>query len=147
MTSKIFDNATSCSSENSLVIVDEVYEKPLKHSGRGWFLLIIRKHKIRDNLWIQGKLNPHLIANLHMRSNSCWFQRPEMRQQKSDGGKKTGQERASILWRKTSPVLTLYRAENFKSACQRIIELYEFQGKGHSVGLHSKDENAPWKWD
>ena len=44
---------------------------------------------------------------------------------------------------KLSPVLTLYRAENFKSACQRIIELYEFQGKGHSVGLHSKDETRP----
>ena len=48
---------------------------------------------------------------------------------------------------KLSPVLTLYRAENFETACQRIIELYEFQGKGHSVGLHSKDETRPWKWD
>ena len=30
VTSKTFDNATSCSSENSLVIVDEVYENAVE---------------------------------------------------------------------------------------------------------------------
>ena len=147
VTSKIFDNATSCSSENSLVIVDEVYENAIKALQEEGGVLLDHKEtqELRDNLWIQGKLNPHLIAKSASEiATVVGFQRPEMRQAKmlmvEEIG--TGSE-YPFSGEKLSPVLTLYRAENFKSACQRIIELYEFQGKGHSVGLHSKDETRP----
>ena len=144
VTSKTFDNATSCSSENSLVIVDEVYENALKalQEEGGVLLDRIETQELRDNLWIQGKLNPHLIAK-----SACdiaklvGLQRPEMKQAKmlmvEENG--TGHEHP-FSGEKLSPVLTLYRADNFETACQRIIELYEFQGKGHSVGIHSKNE-------
>ena len=147
VTSKIFDNATSCSSENSLVIVDEVYENAIEALQEEGGVLLDHKEtqELRDNLWIQGKLNPHLIAKSASEiATVVGFQRPEMRQAKmlmvEEIG--TGSEHP-FSGEKLSPVLTLYRAENFKSACQRIIELYEFQGKGHSVGLHSKDETRP----
>ena len=147
VTSKTFDNATSCSSENSLVIVDEVYENAIKALQEEGGVLLDHKEtqELRDNLWIQGKLNPHLIAKSASEiATVVGFQRPEMRQAKmlmvEEIG--TGSE-YPFSGEKLSPVLTLYRAENFKSACQRIIELYEFQGKGHSVGLHSKDETRP----
>ena len=39
--------------------------------------------------------------------------------------------------------MTVYRAKNFEDACQQVKKIYEFQGKGHSVGLHSKDESRP----
>ena len=147
VTSKIFDNATSCSSENSLVIVDEVYENAIEALQEEGGVLLDHKEtqELKDNLWIQGKLNPHLIAKSASEiATVVGFQRPEMRQAKmlmvvATG---TGSEHP-FSGEKLSPVLTLYRAENFKSACQRIIELYEFQGKGHSVGLHSKDETRP----
>ena len=147
VTSKTFDNATSCSSENSLVIVDEVYENALKalQEEGGVLLDRIETQELRDNLWIQGKLNPHLIAK-----SACdiaklvGLQRPEMKQAKmlmvEENG--TGHEHP-FSGEKLSPVLTLYRADNFETACQRIIELYEFQGKGHSVGIHSKSEKRP----
>ena len=147
VTSKTFDNATSCSSENSLVIVDEVYENALKalQEEGGVLLDRIETQELRDNLWIQGKLNPHLIAK-----SACdiaklvGLQRPEMKQAKmlmvEENG--TGHEHP-FSGEKLSPVLTLYRADNFETACQRIIELYEFQGKGHSVGIHSKSETRP----
>ncbi len=147
VTSKTFDNATSCSSENSLVIVDEVYENALKalQEEGGVLLDRLETQELRDNLWIQGKLNPHLIAK-----SACdiaklvGLQRPEMKQAKmlmvEENG--TGHEHP-FSGEKLSPVLTLYRADNFETACQRIIELYEFQGKGHSVGIHSKNEKRP----
>ena len=147
VTSKTFDNATSCSSENSLVIVDEVYENALKalQEEGGVLLDRLETQELRDNLWIQGKLNPHLIAK-----SACdiaklvGLQRPEMKQAKmlmvEENG--TGHEHP-FSGEKLSPVLTLYRADNFETACQRIIELYEFQGKGHSVGIHSKSETRP----
>jgi len=147
VTSKIFDNATSCSSENSLVIVDEVYENAIEALQEEGGVLLDHKEtqELRDNLWIQGKLNPHLIAKSASEiATVVGFQRPEMRKAKMLMVEETGTgSEHPFSGEKLSPVLTLYRAENFKSACQRIIELYEFQGKGHSVGLHSKDETRP----
>ena len=46
---------------------------------------------------------------------------------------------------KLSPVLAVYRASNFEDACRQVNEIYNFQGKGHSVGLHTQDENRPSK--
>ena len=147
VTSKTFDNATSCSSENSLVIVDEVYENAIEALQEVGGVLLDHKEtqELKDNLWIQGKLNPHLIAKSASEiATVVGFQRPEMRQAKMLMVEETGTgSEHPFSGEKLSPVLTLYRAENFKSACQRIIELYEFQGKGHSVGLHSKDETRP----
>ena len=147
VTSKIFDNATSCSSENSLVIVDEVYENAIEALQEEGGVLLDHKEtqELKDNLWIQGKLNPHLIAKSASEiATVVGFQRPEMRQAKMLMVEETGTgSEHPFSGEKLSPVLTLYRAENFKTACQRIIELYEFQGKGHSVGLHSKDETRP----
>jgi len=39
--------------------------------------------------------------------------------------------------------LTVYRASNFEAACAQVRKIYDFQGKGHSVGLHSTDESRP----
>ena len=147
VTSKTFDNATSCSSENSLVIVDEVYENAIQALQEVGGVLLDHKEtqELKDNLWIQGKLNPHLIAKSASEiATDVGLQRPEIRQAKMLMVEETGTgSEHPFSGEKLSPVLTLYRAENFKSACQRIIELYEFQGKGHSVGLHSKDETRP----
>ena len=147
VTSKTFDNATSCSSENSLVIVDEVYENAIQALQEVGGVLLDHKEtqELKDNLWIQGKLNPHLIAKSASEiAIDVGLQRPEMRQAKMLMVEETGiGSEHPFSGEKLSPVLTLYRAENFETACQRIIELYEFQGKGHSVGLHSKDKTRP----
>ena len=62
--SKTFDNSTSCSSENSLVIVDAIYDQAidaLKKAG-GYLCSADEKQAIQENLWQNGKLNRHLIA-------------------------------------------------------------------------------------
>jgi sulfoacetaldehyde dehydrogenase len=40
---------------------------------------------------------------------------------------------------KLALVLTVYRAKDFEAAKQRIVEILEFQGKGHSCGIHTTD--------
>src|SRR6201987_1552275 len=62
--SKIFDNSTSCSSENSLVILDAVYGQAiaeLEHA-RGYMASPIEKERIQRALWQDGKLGRRLIA-------------------------------------------------------------------------------------
>jgi sulfoacetaldehyde dehydrogenase len=62
--SKIFDNATSCSSENSVVLVDAVYDKAIAALERagGCMASPTEKAKIQAALWPDGKLSRTLIA-------------------------------------------------------------------------------------
>ena len=145
--SKSFDNATSCSSENSIVILDEVYEKAiaaLKNEG-GTMLSQEEKHNLQNALWTQGRLNPELIAKSAIEiAGVIGLQRPQINKLKMlmVEETETGSE-YPFSGEKLCPVLTVYRAENFEDACQQVKKIYEFQGKGHSVGLHSKDESRP----
>jgi sulfoacetaldehyde dehydrogenase len=42
---------------------------------------------------------------------------------------------------KISPVLTVYRYTDFEDALDTVTEILEYQGKGHSCGIHSTDED------
>ena len=145
--SKSFDNATSCSSENSVVIVDEVYEKAvaaLKNEG-GTMLGQEEKQNLQNALWTQGRLNPELIAKSAIEiAGVIGLQRPQINKLKMLMVEETETGREyPFSGEKLCPVLTVYRANNFEDACQQVKKIYEFQGKGHSVGLHSKDESRP----
>src|SRR5437763_11004215 len=62
--SKIFDNATSCSSENSVVILDAVCDQAIAALERagGYMASAIEKERIERKLWQDGKPSRHLIA-------------------------------------------------------------------------------------
>ena len=62
--SKTFDNSTSCSSENSLVILDDVYEGAIAALERAgaWRCSAQEKDLIESKLWVDGNLNRDLIA-------------------------------------------------------------------------------------
>src|SRR5262249_58658835 len=62
--SKTFDNATSCSSENSVVILDAVYDRAIAALERagGYMASPIEKERIQRRLWQGGKVSRHLIA-------------------------------------------------------------------------------------
>ena len=62
--SKTFDNATSCSSDNALVVLDSVYDSAvasLEVVG-GYLTDRMEKEAIGAALWAGGKLNRDLIA-------------------------------------------------------------------------------------
>ena len=147
--SKSFDNATSCSSENSVVIVDEVYEKAvaaLENEG-ATMLNAEETQNLQSALWIQGRLNPDLIAKSASDiAKATGLERPEINKLKMLMVEETGTgSEHPFSGEKLCPVLTVYRAASFEDACRQIEKIYDFQGKGHSVGLHSQDESRPLK--
>jgi sulfoacetaldehyde dehydrogenase len=138
--SKTFDNATSCSSENSVVIVDAVYDKAieaLKRAG-GYLVDPSRKENVVNELWKNGKLNRHLIAR-DMPVLVEGFGLPEeAAKSKFLMVEETGIGRGYPLsGEKLALVLTVYRASDFKAAKETIRKILDFQGKGHSMGLHT----------
>ncbi len=141
-TSKTFDNATSCSSENSLVIVDSVYDAmidALKSEG-GVLLDVDQKQQLQGKLWENGHLHRDVIAQTagHI-AEIVGFE---------------GMGDASILMveetgigkdypfsdEKLSPVLTIYRARDFDDAFDIVHRILDFKGKGHSVGIHTSND-------
>jgi sulfoacetaldehyde dehydrogenase len=140
--SKCFDNATSCSSENALVILDEVYDDAiaaLRRAG-GWMADAANRQKIQDALWEGGKLSRELIA----RDARVFAEKvglpDEAKNAKFFMVEETGVGKAHpFSGEKLSLVLAVYRAPDFAAAKERVRQILDFQGRGHSMGIHTKN--------
>ncbi len=140
--SKTFDNSTSCSSENSLIILDPIYDAAvdaLKRAG-GHVASPGEKTKIANQLWLGGKLNRNLIATdagifadkVGMSEGSAGARFFMVEEDTFDAQSPFADEKLSL-------VLTLYRARDFDHAIELINGVLSVQGRGHSCGIHTKD--------
>lgn len=148
--SKTFDNATSCSSENSLVIVDSVRTAMLAAlEARGAVMLdAAQKAGLQALMWPEGKLSAAVIGQSAKEiARRAAAQDAEGR----EGWLAIAERNPRILMvseegvghnhpysgEKLSPVLTIYAARDFKEAAAIVERIYAYEGAGHSVGLHS----------
>jgi sulfoacetaldehyde dehydrogenase len=142
--SKTFDNATSCSSENSLVIDAAIYDPMLAALARqgGVMLDAAERARLQAALFPGGKLSPALTA----KDAATIARAAGLRSQRLKGARFLMVEEEGFgrdhpfSGEKLSPVLAIYRAEDFAEACGIVEHIYAYQGAGHSVGLHSKDD-------
>jgi sulfoacetaldehyde dehydrogenase len=148
--SKTFDNATSCSSENSLVVVDSVRGAMLAALEARGAVMLDSKEKVvlQEMMWPQGALSSAVIgqsarviaeraATLAAAGRNGWLaiaQRDPSILMVAESG--TGPEHP-FSGEKLSPVLTIYAARDFAEAAAVVERIYAYQGAGHSVGLHS----------
>jgi len=140
--SKIFDNSTSCSSENSIVIVDAVYDKAIAALERagGYMASNAEKVKIQAALWPDGKLSRTLIArDADVFARGCGLPAAAEGKKFFMVGEEGVGKGFPFSGEKLSLVLTVYRAKNFDAAADKARAILDFQGRGHSVGLHTKD--------
>ena len=143
--SKTFDNATSCSSENSLVIVRSVREAMLAAlAERGAVLLdASQKAKLQQLMWPDGKLSPAVIGqSATVIAQRAGFDeiaqtQPKILLVEEDSQQGFGDDHP-FSGEKLSPVLTVYTAVDFDDAVRTVRRIYSHQGAGHSVGLHSR---------
>lgn len=140
--SKIFDNSTSCSSENAIVILDDIYEDAIAALERagGWRCSTDEREKIRNTLWQGGKLNRLVIAkpadvfaDVMGLAKDAASRKFFMVEEDTVGGKH------SFADEKLSLVLTIYRASDFAHAKKIVADILEVTGKGHSTGIHTKN--------
>lgn len=138
--SKIFDNSTSCSSENSIIILDSVYDEAieaLKRAG-GYVCSPEQKEMVRDKLWVDGNLNRHVIAKDadvlvdvfelgdEAKGNKFFM----VEEGKADPDSKFIDEKLSL-------VLTVYRAKDMDDVVAQLNTVLNVCGVGHSVGIHT----------
>ncbi|MGL4809069.1 MAG: aldehyde dehydrogenase family protein, partial [Giesbergeria sp.] len=139
--SKTFDHATSCSSENSLVLIGAVRDAMLAAlQARGAVLLdAANKTRLQSLMWPEGKLSSAVIGQSAEKIarlagfDTVAATRPSLLLVDEDG---VGPAHP-YSGEKLSPVLALYAARDFDDALRIVERIYAFQGAGHSVGLHS----------
>ena len=143
--SKTFDNATSCSSENAVVIVDAIYDDFVAEMARVGGALITDDTKITGSLWVKGHLNPAAIA----RDADQMIAALGLTDEVPAGTEFIAVETKGIgpdhplSGEKLSRVLTVYRARDFDDAVSITRDVQLHQGAGHSVGIHTADADRP----
>jgi sulfoacetaldehyde dehydrogenase len=142
--SKTFDNATSCSSENSVIVLDQVYAQAVAalQAVGGVMLDTGEKARLQAAMWPQGKLSSAVTAQNAARiAELADLADERFRRARFLMVEETGTGPAyPFSGEKLSPVLTVYRARDFDDACRLVNEIYAFQGAGHSIGIHTGDD-------
>jgi sulfoacetaldehyde dehydrogenase len=140
--SKCFDNATSCSSENAVVVLAPVYDAMLTELARqgGVMLDAGEKAKLARVMFPGGKLGAATTAQGADRiAQMAGIERA--RAAKFLMVEETGAGPAHpFSGEKLSPVLAVYRARDFDQAFRLTAAIYDYQGKGHSVSIHTCDD-------
>ena len=142
--SKIFDNATSCSSENSMIVVAAVYPAMIAAmEAQGCVLLNeTEKAQLQTIMFPAGKLSPIVTAKSASEiARLASINRASSARVLMVSETGTGAE-FPLSGEKLSPVLSVYRAPDFAAACQRVSDIYAYQGAGHSVGIHASPARA-----
>ena len=144
MRSKIFDNATSCSSENSLIIHDDVYERMVAALVRegGVVLSTSEKSTLQNAMFPDGKLSAAVTAQPVSRICAiAGLSRRELANARCLMIEEVGTGHDfPFSGEKLSPVLTLYRARDFEHAFNIMRAIYDYVGDGHSCGIYTKDD-------
>ena len=141
--SKTFDNATSCSSENAVICVDAVYDKFTEALTNSGGAIVSNDKQIIAELWSNGTLNRGVIAqdaDKMIEALNLQETVPATTKFLVVETQGVGPDHP-LSGEKLSRVLALYRASDFEHAVKKASEILNYQGAGHSVGLHSTDDS------
>lgn len=137
---KSFDNATSCSSENSVAIQESVYEKmitELKKQG-GYLCDDSEREKLKKTMWPDGvHLNKDIIAQPVVKIASlAGINIPEGIKFLMAEGKDLSSQNP-FCKEKLSLVLAVWKYDKFEEAIKLIETITSINGQGHSCGIHT----------
>ena len=145
--SKTFDNGMICASEQSVIVVEDVYEEVKKEFiYRGAYLVSkADEKKMVDLPFIdpaRGTAHPLIVGQSACKiAELSGFSIPA-------DSKILLCERPKVDWNdpfsreKLSPILTMYKAKNFEEAAEMAYELVFKGGAGHSSALYTDERKS-----
>ena len=137
--SKTFDNGMICASEQSVIVVEKVYEYTKKEFlKRGAYILDeTQRRKVAGVLLVEGKLNPQIVGQSAAKiAQMAGFEVPPDTKILIGEVSKVGLEEP-FSFEKLSPVLAMYRSKGFSQAVDTAVALIDFGGMGHTSVLYT----------
>ncbi len=142
--SKTLDLAASCSSDNSVILVDSIYEQMLeKLKAKGGYLCNNEeKEKLRNTIWDEeGHLNTAIVAQpAHKIASMAGLDVPENTEFYIVIEEGWGAD-FPFSGEKLSVVMALYRANDIDHAIALTNNIQSYQGQGHSCGIYSNSDD------
>lgn len=136
--SKTFDNGMICASEQSVIVLDSIYDKVKEEfAKRGCYILGDNEiDKVRKTIIINGSLNAKIVGqSAHKIGELSGIEVPA--DAKILIGEVTDVSlNEEFAYEKLSPVLAMYRAENFEDALDKASVLVKDGGLGHTASIY-----------
>ena len=136
--SKTFDNGMICASEQSVIVLDDVYDafKNEMQLRGAYFLTPEQIKKVRKTMFVNGALNSKIVgqsastiaelSGIHVPAGSKVLV----------GEVKSVELTEEFAHEKLSPVLAMYHAKDFKDAVAKADRLIKDGGLGHTSALY-----------
>ena len=143
--SKTFDNGVICASEQSVVVVDSVYDAVRERfASHGGYLLQGKELKaVQDIILKNGALNAAIVGQpAYKIAELAGFTVPATTKILI-GEVKVVDESEPFAHEKLSPTLAMYRAKDFEEAVEKAEKLVGMGGIGHTSCLYTDQDNQP----
>ena len=147
--SKTFDNGMICASEQSVIVLDKIYDKVKKEFAyRGcYFLNPEETEKVRKTIIINGALNAKIVGQkAHTIAQLAGVEVPESTKILI-GEVESVDISEEFAHEKLSPVLAMYRAKDFDDALNKAEKLVSDGGFGHTSSIYLNENIAKDKFD
>lgn len=144
--SKKFDNGLICSSEQTVIVTEDIAEKVLAEfrEQNTYLLTEEEKNRLKKVMFPEGE---HLSTEVVGQSAEKIASIAEITLPENNSGvilvpiDKIGKE-DPFSGEKMSPVLAFYVASDFDEAVLAAKLILEYQGTGHSADIHTKDQDS-----
>lgn len=136
--SKTFDNGMICASEQSVIVLDDVYDEVRREfAARGAYLLDADEtEKVRKTMIINGALNARIVGQTaHRIAELAGVSVPESTKVLI-GEVESVELSEEFAHEKLSPVLAMYRAKDFEDALSKAEHLIADGGYGHTSSIY-----------
>ncbi len=140
--SKTLDNAASCSSDNSVLLFDSIYDEMLaKLKAKGGLVLDSdQKAKLQNVLWVDGALNAKIVAQPpETIAGMAGFEIPEGTKFFIVPETGAGPDHP-FSGEKLTVTMALYRVKDIDEAIAMTNRIQAYQGQGHSCGIYSRSD-------
>ena len=136
--SKTFDNGMICASEQSVILLDSIYEAAkAEFINRGCYILNAEEaDKVRNTILINGALNAKIVGqSAHTIAKLSGVEVPETAKILI-GEVESVELSEAFAHEKLSPVLAMYRAADFADALNKAERLIADGGYGHTSSIY-----------
>lgn len=136
--SKTFDNGMICASEQSVIVLDKIYDAvKAEFAKRGsYFLDAEETDKVRHTIIINGALNARIVGQSPVRIAALSGVTVPENTKLLIGEVESVDLSEEFAHEKLSPVLAMYRAKDIQDALSKAEHLIEDGGYGHTSSIY-----------
>jgi len=141
--SKTFDNGVICASEQSLIVVDSIYDEVKEEFRKrgATILTAAQKKKVGETLMIDGRLNAKIVGQPAAKIAELAGVKVKTDTKVLIGEATKIDASEPFSFEKLSPVLGLYKASDFTEAINKAEALIVAGGIGHTSVLYTDPLN------